>query len=87
MTIPMVFFLFPEILAMNVTEEGECDSDCLDHWAGFWIEGVVLPIIAALGIAGAEKCWYCVSARQKRQKLIRGPWGTQAVSESMACHW
>ena len=56
MTIPMVFFLFPEILAMNVTEEEECDSDCLDHWAGFWIEGVVLPIIAALGIAGAEKC-------------------------------
>ena len=54
MTIPMVFFLFSEFLAMNITEEGECDSDCLDHWAGFWIEGVVLPIIAALGIAGAE---------------------------------
>ena len=41
---------------MNVTDGGGCDSDCLDHWAGFWIEGVVLPIIAALGIAGAEKC-------------------------------
>ena len=48
-------FLDRDFLTMNGTDEGGCDSDCLDHWAGFWIEGVVLPIIAALGIAGAEK--------------------------------
>ena len=51
-------FYFQNFLKMNTTDsEGDCDSDCrLDHWAGFWIEGVVLPLIAALGIAGVENC-------------------------------
>ena len=52
----LLFYFFRIFITMNITNDRECDSDCLDYWAGFWIEGVVLPLIAALGIAGAENC-------------------------------
>ena len=34
--------------------EGECWAgwDTWDYWSSVWIEGVILPAIAALGIAG-----------------------------------
>ena len=60
---------------MNTTDsEGDCDSDChWDHWAGFWIEGVILPLIAALGIAGVENCLQLVVVAfrgKKSRKLL-----------------
>ena len=55
---------------MNTTDsEGDCDSDChWDHWAGFWIEGVILPLIAALGIAGVENCLQLVVVAFREKK-------------------
>ena len=55
---------------MNTTDsEGDCDSDChWDHWAGFWIEGVILPLIAALGIAGVENCLLLVVVACREKK-------------------
>ena len=38
----------------NSTSVDEWDS-WLDSWAGFWIEGVALPVIAAFGIVGEDK--------------------------------
>ena len=37
---------------MNSSEEDAYDSEYWNIWTGFWIEGVILPLIAALGIAG-----------------------------------
>ena len=34
---------------MNVTSDGPDDLETL---FGFWIEGIILPIVASLGIAG-----------------------------------
>ena len=58
---------------MNTTEsEGDCDSDChWDHWAGFWIEGVILPLIAALGIAGVENCLLLVVVACREKKILK----------------
>ena len=41
-----------KILIMNSSEEEAYDSEYWNIWTGFWIEGVILPLIAALGIAG-----------------------------------
>ena len=38
----------------NSTSVDEWD-EWLDSWAGFWIEGVALPVIAAFGIVGEDK--------------------------------
>ena len=37
---------------MNSSDVELCDSECWNIWTGFWIEGVILPLVAALGIAG-----------------------------------
>ena len=43
---------------MNMSAVEECEGECWagwdtwDYWSSVWIEGVILPAIAALGIAG-----------------------------------
>ena len=37
---------------MNSTDS--CNIDCLEMVVGFWVEGVILPVIAALGIIGQD---------------------------------
>ena len=44
----------PEMNSSNSSSVDEWDS-WLDSWAGFWIEGVALPVIAAFGIVGEDK--------------------------------
>ena len=41
----------------SVTVEGkkvieDCDDDCWEIFVGFWIEGLLVPVIAAFGIVG-----------------------------------
>merc|ERR1719219_775672 len=43
---------------MNVTSDGPNDLETL---FGFWIEGIILPIVAGLGIAGNVLCLFVVS--------------------------
>ena len=49
MKIIIVCFCFQKIFRMNVTSDG---LDDLETLFGFWIEGIILPIVACLGIAG-----------------------------------
>jgi len=48
---------------MNSSEEEAYDSEYWNIWTGFWIEGVILPLIAALGIAGNVLCVFVFSTR------------------------
>ena len=45
----IVCVCFQKILTMNATSDGLDDLEAL---FGFWIEGIILPIVACLGIAG-----------------------------------
>ena len=39
----------------NLTDnqtETECDDLCIEYKVGYWIEGVIIPIIAIFGILG-----------------------------------
>ena len=46
---------------MNMSVVEECEGECWagwdtwDYWSSVWIEGVILPAIAALGIAGCKR--------------------------------
>ena len=37
--------------SLNNSSE-ECSEDCWDAYVGFWLEGCLVPAIAAFGIAG-----------------------------------
>ena len=52
--------LFQITVIMNMSAVEECEGECWagwdtwDYWSSVWIEGVILPAIAALGIAGCR---------------------------------
>jgi len=50
---------------MNSSLHEECDSECWswDEWSSFWLEGIILPGIAFLGIAGNVLCLFVFSTR------------------------
>ena len=50
---------------MNSSDVEACDSECWNLWTGFWIEGVILPLVAALGIAGIM-----ILIKELKKKLI-----------------
>ena len=53
--------LFQITVIMNMSGVEECEGECWagwdtwDYWSSVWIEGVILPAIAALGIAGRRR--------------------------------
>ena len=53
--------LFQITVIMNMSGVEECEGECWagwdtwDYWSSVWIEGVILPAIAALGIAGRRQ--------------------------------
>ena len=53
--------LFQITVIMNMSGMEECEGECWagwdtwDYWSSVWIEGVILPAIAALGIAGRRR--------------------------------
>ena len=55
------FELFQITVIMNMSGMEECEGECWagwdtwDYWSSVWIEGVILPAIAALGIAGCRR--------------------------------
>ena len=45
--------LFPlQLLNRTVIVGAGCSDDCWDRFIGFWIEGCLVPVIAAFGIVG-----------------------------------
>ena len=39
----------------------ECDQDCLENIIQFWIEGILIPAIAAFGILGNIFCLFVLN--------------------------
>ena len=35
-----------------------CDDECWELWVGFWIEGLLLQVIAVAGIIGRCRCHF-----------------------------
>ena len=46
-----------------------CSDDCWDQFIGFWIEGCLVPVIAAFGIVGK---WFGKNLRKAQPKTVWG---------------
>ena len=57
---------------MNSTTS--CNIDCLEMRVGFWVEGVILPVIAALGIIGQDTFFYKIYNIQTIHMIVDMPY-------------
>ena len=70
------FELFQITVIMNMSGMEECEGECWagwdtwDYWSSVWIEGVILPAIAALGIAGRRRKKLHCNLREDHSALM-----------------
>ena len=48
---------FSESDAKDSSSKSQSWENWIDVWAGFWLEGVALPIVAIFGIIGEKHYW------------------------------
>ena len=51
-------------------ENDTCDDSCQEFIVGFWIEGVIVPIVAVFGILGKSIVNYCKRCLQRSKNSI-----------------